>query len=93
MANEALFDLDKDVREFVEFTLKGKKYRLQELTTEQVEELSKKSSEPDVNVYQLWSPYITKVDEDAPEFSEVSRKMTMGNWANFNKMIKSMMGQ
>lgn len=86
---ETIHNLDEGVQEYFEFSVKGHVYRFRHLNTEEVHELMKLSGEElEKHIYQ----FITKVNPESPDFTEISKKMITPEWANFKKMITSEFG-
>lgn len=81
-------NLDESVQEYFEFTLFGKRYKFRHLNTSEAEELQKKTGSDTESFKIFLTQFVSKVDQDAPEFSDVVGKMITPHWRNFNKMIK-----
>lgn len=86
-----IHDLDDGVIEYFDFKLFGNTYRFKHLNTEEVEVIKSFGGDGDKIQTYLYK-FITPVDKDIPEFSEVSKKMTIPHLQKFQKMIKSEFG-
>lgn len=93
MSNQ-VYNFD-DVSEYFDFILFGKKYRFKHLTSAEFQELQKLENEAkeDATKTDAFNDYvysfITKVDEDAPDFKEVQKKMIFPQLKAFWNMIKT----
>ena len=82
------YNLDEGVSEYFEFILKGFTYRFRYPTTDELEGQDIKDIKKDEeSVKNVLFKFITKVDPKAPDFEEVSKKMTVPNWRNFRIML------
>lgn len=82
------FNLDDGAVEYFEFTLFGKKYKFRYPTTEEFEKINEfKEAGDDKGLQEFLYPFIMKVDEDAPDFKKVEKKMLPPHLRNFNEMI------
>lgn len=84
----AVYDFDKDLTEYFEFTVRGFKYRVQHLNTEQMAQL-KEIQADDKKSQEFLGQFITPVAPEAPSFAEVSKKMIAPQWNRFQAMIKT----
>ena len=82
----AIHNLDDQVQEYFDFTVLGNKYRFRHMTTDEVDEWSK-LSDPQKSKEYLFK-FIDKVDQNSPDFSEISKKMITPHWLHFNAMVK-----
>lgn len=82
------FNLDDGAVEYFEFTLFGKKYKFRYPNTEEFEIISKlKENEDDKGLQDFLYPFITPIDDDAPDFKEAEKKMLPPHLRNFNEMV------
>lgn len=77
-----------EVQQYFEFIANGHTYRFRYMTVEEAEEMQK-LSEDDAKVRDFLYSFISKVDETAPDFSDVAKKMITPQWIRFRKMIET----
>lgn len=92
---DKIHNLDEDVSEYFEFILFGKKYKFRYMTSDELTELKdigdkKGSSEKEVLSYIY--KFIGKGEEAAPDFVEVSSKMTIAHLKKFLIMVRTEFG-
>ena len=83
-----IHNLDIDVAEYFEFIIKGHSYRFRHLNTEEVESMKSFESDEEKTKDYLFN-FISKVNDDAPDFKEVAKKMITPQWVKFREMIKA----
>lgn len=90
MALNKSYNLDDDVRESFEFTIKGHTYQFRQLTTEEIDAFQKMTGDKEIreHLYQFVSP----ISKDAPAFTEMAKQMLAPHWKNFIIMVKTEMG-
>lgn len=76
-----------EVQEYFEFIVGGHTYRFRFFNTEETEEMQKFVND-DQKTKEFLFKFITKKDETSPDFSEVSKKMTVPQWIKFRKMLE-----
>jgi hypothetical protein len=81
-----VYNLDENIEEYFEFIILGHKYRFRYPSTEEMFELKDAKDET------LFERFITKVEENSPEFSETSKKMISPHWLAFKEMIYQQIG-
>lgn len=84
----AIYDFDKDLVEYFDFTVRGFKYRVKMLNTEEMSEL-KKIQEDEQKSQDFLNQFITPLSPEAPSFTEISKKMISPQWNRFQAMIKA----
>lgn len=86
--DQKIINLDDNVSEYIEFTLKGHKYKFRQLTTEEIDAFQNvKGSDKESREY-LYQ-FVSPVDEGTPPFEELAPKMLLQHWKNFLKMVTS----
>ena len=83
-------NLDQGVEEYFDFILKGHKYRFRHFNTDEMEEMQKLGKD-DKKARAFLYKAITKLDEDAPDFPDTAKEMTVPHWRRFWEMIKEEM--
>ncbi len=98
-----IHNLDDGVQEYFEFIVKGHTYRFKQPNTEELDDMRTATTPGDVELddkareaeekesKEALFQFITSVGE-APEFKEISKKMTVPHWNRFNKMVAVEMG-
>lgn len=87
----SIHNLDDSLVEYFDFTVKGHTYRFRHLNTEEMEKLrSFKDNDAEAQKY-LYS-FITKINEEDPEFPEIAKQMITPQWVKFRKMIETEFG-
>lgn len=81
-----MHNLDQDVNEYFEFTVKGHLYRFRHLTMSEIEKM-KEFENDETKSRQYLFTFISKVNETSPDFEEVSRQMIAPHWLRFKEMI------
>ena len=100
---DKIHNLDEGVEEYFQFTVKGHTYKFKQPNTEELDEIrlatipitedmdekeaEAKSKESRESLFKFITP-----EGEAPEFKEVSKKMTVPHWNRFNKMVSVEMG-
>jgi hypothetical protein len=88
-----IHDLDEGLVEYFDFKLFGHTYRFKQLNTEEVKEMTAMGSDETGDKLQEYLyRFITPVSPNAPEFMEISKKMTLPHLKKFNQMIKQEFG-
>lgn len=88
-----MHNLDESIQEYFEFTIFGKKYKFKHLTTEEMMSMKDVEKEEDPKALEKFLlSFIEKVDEDAPDFEDVQKKMIVPHWIKFRNMIKDEFG-
>lgn len=85
-----IYNLDEGVNEYIEFIVGGFKYKFKHMNSDEaieMEKIEKTGKVGEVNKY-LYK-FVTKIDEAAPEFSEMAKKMIGPQWKAFRKMFKA----
>lgn len=85
--NQVFHNLDEDLAEYFEFQLLGKRYKFRYMTVDEIETMYK-IEQDDAKVKEFLRPFITKVDEDAPDIFEIYRTMPINRWRKFIEMVK-----
>lgn len=85
---QKMHNLDSEVNEYFEFTVKGHNYRFRHLTMEEIEKMKEFETDEKKSREYLFG-FISKVDETSPEFAEVSKQMIAPHWIRFREMIKA----
>ncbi len=83
-----VYDFDKDLNEYFEFTVRGIKYRFQQLNTDEMAKL-KELEKDEVGSKDFLNQFITPVTPGDPTFGEISKKMIAPQWNRFQAMIKT----
>ncbi len=86
-----IHNLDENIAEHFEFIIKGHNYKFRQPNTEEIKEIQKSSDDKDFGNENLY-PFISKVNEDSPDFSETAKQMTMPYWHKFNAMVLTELG-
>lgn len=79
------YDLDDGVNEYFEFILKGHLYHFRYPSTDEIDEIAEIKTTKQMK--ETLSKFITKGQEDAPEFTEITEQLTIPHWARFRDMI------
>jgi hypothetical protein len=82
-----IHNLDESVQEYFEFIVKGHNYRFRHMNTEEMEAWKDVESD-DVKAKEYLYSFISKVNADSPEFSEVAKTMITPHWLAFKKMVQ-----
>jgi hypothetical protein len=87
-------NLDSNVAEYFEFTIRGFMYKFRHLTMDEIAKLKELSSieNADNQMQEYLFTFIEPVNADTPPFSETSKKMLVPHWNAFNVMIRSEFG-
>ncbi len=84
------YNLEENVKEFVEFTLGGFTYKLKLPTTEEIEQLQKIKDDEERGKKMF--DFVSSDNADAPEIEKTLKSKSMGVMRNFIKMIEAEMG-
>lgn len=84
---DKVHDLDDSVLEYFEFRLKGHIYRFRHMNTDEAEELQKLENDEEKSKQFIFG-FITKVDPNSPDFSDLAKQMIIPHWRRFRKMIE-----
>lgn len=90
MAEQKIHNLDNEVRETFKFTIKGHTYEFRQMTTEEIDNFQNIKTDKEIREY-LYS-FITKIDPEGPEFTEIAKQMIAPHWRNFMNMVIAEMG-
>jgi hypothetical protein len=83
-----IHDLDEGIVEYFDFKLFGHIYRFKQLNSDEID-MIRTFSEDGEKIQKYLYEFITKVDPNSPDFSEVAKKMTIPHLQKFQKMIKA----
>lgn len=81
-----VYNLDEGIQEYFEFIIKGNKYKFRHLNTEEMEKF-RVISEDEEKAKTFLYDFISKESDEAPDFSEVAKKMITPQWVKFRKML------
>ncbi len=82
-------NLDVGVSDSFKFIIRGHEYSFRYLNTEEMNEFIESLNKKDKNLENLIFNYITPVNEGAPVFGELYKKMIVPEIRAFNEMITS----
>jgi hypothetical protein len=85
------YNLDLGVEEYFEFSIKGHNYKFKHLTTDELKELSSMEKDDSDKATEYMYSFIESVD-DAPDFKEVAKTLSVPYLLAFRKMIKTEFG-
>lgn len=86
------YDLSESLEESFTFKLRGFTYRFRYMSGEEIEkyrELTKDKDQNDQTVLEYFYSFVTKVDENAPEFKDMQKKMIIPELRRFRQMIET----
>lgn len=83
-----MHNLDSEVNEYFDFTVKGHTYRFRHMTMSEIEKM-KEFENDEVKSRKYLFKFISKVNESSPSFEEVSKQMIAPHWIKFRDMIKA----
>lgn len=86
----SMHNLDENLKEYFDFTVKGFVYRFQYLNTEEAEKLMNIKSE--VELKKFLFGFISKTNDSDPDFEELSKTLIIPHWKKFKKMIWAELG-
>lgn len=85
-----VYNLDEGIQEYFEFIIKGNKYKFRHLNTEEMEKF-RDVAEDEEKAKTFLFDFISKENEDSPDFSEIAKQMIAPQWIKFRKMLFSEM--
>lgn len=83
-----MHNLDSEVNEYFDFTVKGHTYRFKHMTMEEIEKMKEYEADEKKSREYLFK-FITRLDETSPTFEEVAKQMIAPHWIKFREMIKA----
>ena len=92
MSENKIHNLDEGVEEYFTFQILNHAYKFQHLNSDEMEKFKAFKDKDNKEMQDFMNQFITKIDDAAPEFKEVSKKMLPPHWRKFLVMLKEEMG-
>lgn len=92
MTETKLYNLDEGVEESFTFQIFTHAYKFTHLNSEEMEKFKSFKDKDNKEMQAFMNQFITKINKDSPEFTELSKKMIPPHWKKFLVMLKEEMG-
>lgn len=81
------YNLDVDSDHF-DFTVNNHLYRFKHMTMADLNDMDKLRDQ-EQELGKFFSQFITKVNDDSPDFEEISKTFIVPNWRKFHEMVRA----
>ena len=83
------YNLDSEMSEYFEFILKDNVYRFRYPTTREASEAKDLENKSEKESRDFMMKFVTKVDENSPNFGDIIDDLSVKYWSRFIKMVTS----